>query len=81
MRDQVDEDAKNADAVYIRRKLEERELEAGKDSKKTVNARDLVEDQRQRNQLSARLQADEAKESLIVTVSAHDSISFSPLAT
>lgn len=69
MRDQVDEEAENTNTVDVSRKLEEGELESGKDRKKTVNARNLVEDQCQGNQLSASLQANEAEEGLIATVS------------
>jgi hypothetical protein len=64
MWDQVDEGAEDSDAVDVSRKLEQRELESSKNSKKAIHAGDFVEDQRQRNQLGTGLEADKAKEGL-----------------
>jgi hypothetical protein len=62
--DQVDEGAENSDAVNVSRKLKQRELKTSKDSKKAIDAGDLVENKRQRNQFGTGLEADEAKQSL-----------------
>lgn len=64
MWDQVDEGAEDSDAVNVSRKLEQRELKSSKNSKKAIDAGDLVEDQRQRNQFGAGLEANKAEEGL-----------------